>query len=806
MTDTTQDRWDACDSGTGSFQVLSEIERELLAAHVPAPEDGIALDVGCGPGELARHLATTGYRVDAVDCASAAIGSATADSGAAQMPLWFGQFDIERDNFDALPHQAYDLVIFRLSYAFLSDRSRVMNLVRDRLRPGGAVCVITPVADAVPGDRRDVALDEDEISLLCAGWSDAVRHDADGLAFLVLRGPRTAPVAYRNMARPSPHALTGAGVVVTDAVGRVLLGWSVRGMWTLPGGKNEAGEAFVRTAVRELEEETGLTASPEDARLVAFLMDAVDDIPRMTAAVRISAHSGEPTVTEPELIRRWEWHEPSALPSLGQALFTPSAHVLETIWPGLLPDLPPVHRHVLVPDRRAESPELEQRARHLLHALVDRLRHNGRITGADVEAAFRRVPRHRFAPEASLHDAYADDTVVVTKRKPDGSAVSSVSAAWLQAHMLRDAALRPGDRAVEIGSGGCNAALMQEVVGPHGSVISVDIDPFVTDRATRFLADTGYDRVRVHLGDGRQAPAGLADGSVDAIVVTVEARDIPSAWVDLLTEGGRLVVPLRVHGYTWSIPFEKRDGALVGHAFDVCGFVPMQGPGYREDTTVLLRGGEVTLRFSDGSAADTFGLDHALTTHRIERWTGVTVAGNTPFDMLLLWLATTLDGFCRLSVDPDLDTGVVAAPANWDAAACVQDGSLARLHTRKVAHDPETGVSTWEFGIHAYGPNASRLADVMAERIVAWDRDHRRHAPTITVRPASSPGRPAAGVRTVLKSHARLEFRWASADAVRRDRPLAPGPVAQGRHPDVGTGQRPPSTASSLAPGDDVQA
>nr|WP_030672179.1 bifunctional class I SAM-dependent methyltransferase/NUDIX hydrolase [Streptomyces rimosus] len=343
----------------------------MLAERVPARVGAVALEVGCGRGELARHLAATGYRVDAVDYSPAAIAAAreetpaTNSDGVGQIGTGTGtgtgteavaddsvvtyvHLDIERDALTALPHPAYDLITFRLSYAFVQDRTRVLHRLRERLRPGGALCVITPVADAVPPGKRGIALDEEEIALLAAGWDTAERHDADGLALLVLRGPLRTPVAYGNRGEPAPHALTGAGAVVTDEAGRVLLGRSVRGLWELPGGKNAGGESFVRAAVRELEEETGLRAEAADARLVAIVMDEVHGIPRVTAAVRIAAHSGTPVVREPELIQRWEWHEATDLQVLAGGLFVPSAHVLETVWPGSLPGLPPAHRHLVV--------------------------------------------------------------------------------------------------------------------------------------------------------------------------------------------------------------------------------------------------------------------------------------------------------------------------------------------------------------------------------------------------------------------------------------------------------------------------
>ncbi|EST35452.1 bifunctional class I SAM-dependent methyltransferase/NUDIX hydrolase [Streptomyces roseochromogenus] len=347
MTEAEPEAWDAHYAGGGRFRPLGDTERRLLAQHVPAPASGLALDIGCGLGELARYLARSGCRVDAVDWSAAALTEA---GRAGVTGVTYRRLDIERDDLDQLPHPSYDLITMRLGWAFVRDRTRVLNRLRERLRPGGALCVITPTADAVPEDRRGIALDEEEIAMLGAGWETFERYDADGLALLVLRDPCPSPalLAYAGKGRPSPHALTGAGVVVTDAAGRVLLGWSVRGVWELPGGKNDAEEDFAAAAVRELQEETSLKADPAAAQVRAILMDCVHGIPRVTAAVRVTAFTGEPVVTEPQLIRRWEWHEVDDLPLLGRPLFTPSAHVLDTVWPGLLPGLPPVHRYRVV--------------------------------------------------------------------------------------------------------------------------------------------------------------------------------------------------------------------------------------------------------------------------------------------------------------------------------------------------------------------------------------------------------------------------------------------------------------------------
>jgi protein-L-isoaspartate(D-aspartate) O-methyltransferase len=63
--------------------------------------------------------------------------------------------------------------------------------------------------------------------------------------------------------------------------------------------------------------------------------------------------------------------------------------------------------------------------------LVARLSQDEWICTAAVGAAFRAVPRHLFVPDpVTVADAYADSTVT-TKRGPDGTTTSSVSAPWL---------------------------------------------------------------------------------------------------------------------------------------------------------------------------------------------------------------------------------------------------------------------------------------------------------------------------------------------------------------------------------------
>jgi protein-L-isoaspartate O-methyltransferase len=82
-------------------------------------------------------------------------------------------------------------------------------------------------------------------------------------------------------------------------------------------------------------------------------------------------------------------------------------------------------------------------------------------------------------------------------------------------------------RILEVGSGGYNAALIQELVGSDGHVTTVDIDPDVTARARTCLDATGYRQVDVVLAD---ADAGVPPPrAVQAITEATATLDTGTA-------------------------------------------------------------------------------------------------------------------------------------------------------------------------------------------------------------------------------------------------------------------------------------
>ncbi|MFB4262552.1 methyltransferase, FxLD system [Nonomuraea sp. GTA35] len=404
----------------------------------------------------------------------------------------------------------------------------------------------------------------------------------------------------------------------------------------------------------------------------------------------------------------------------------------------------------------AQTPE------HLRTAMVSTLLEQGWITSDAVRVAFAAVPRERFAPEASPEAAHAVNDVVVTKRNAAGRAMSSVSAPWLQAAMLERAALRPGAKALEIGSGGCNAALIAELVGPEGVVVSVDIDPFVTERAARFLAETGYGHVQVVLGDAEHvAHAHAPEGGFDAIMVTVGVWDVP--WSDLLAPGGRLVVPLRFGTVTRCFTFVVDGDHLTALDATVCGFVPVQGAGAFQDQEAELADGAVRLTREAGPALDAAALDRALTGERTELWTGVMVGYGESFDSMHLYLASTDDRFGMIWADRERGgNDLVDLALRWSCPVLITSDSFAYLTLRDASGDARSkGERRLEFGAHGHGPAGPALAEDLRRHVLAWDAGWRTRAdPAFLLYPADAMVPPPRQGKIFIKRHTKLALTW----------------------------------------------
>src|SRR5262245_12632865 len=83
--------------------------------------------------------------------------------------------------------------------------------------------------------------------------------------------------------------------------------------------------------------------------------------------------------------------------------------------------------------------------------------------------------------------------------------------------LFEDAGLAPGMRVLDLGSGAGDVALAAaELVGPSGSVVAVDMNPFILDRARARAREAELTNVSFHVCDLRDGVE--AEGDFDAVV------------------------------------------------------------------------------------------------------------------------------------------------------------------------------------------------------------------------------------------------------------------------------------------------
>ncbi|MGH3546710.1 MAG: methyltransferase, FxLD system [Pseudonocardiaceae bacterium] len=392
----------------------------------------------------------------------------------------------------------------------------------------------------------------------------------------------------------------------------------------------------------------------------------------------------------------------------------------------------------------------------LRQALISFIDGFGTFRTTQVKDAFRTVPRHLFLPGVDLTTAYAPKPVV-TRRADDGTAVSSASSPHVVATMLEQLDVAPGHRVLEIGAAtGINAALLAVLVGPSGTVVTIELDDDLAARARTSLSATGYDQVEVLCGDG--ALGHPAHAPYDRIIVTAGAWDIVSMWWQQLAVGGRLVVPLRLHGsgLTRSIAFDlEESGRMVSAEAAVCGFVSMRGAAEMSEAHVRLAD-DVILNFDADDLPDEAALAPALTHPAYEQWTSVQVRHDEPAEHLDLWLATTNSGasFGRLSIGSAARAlGLVSPAVRWAGATLYDGGSIAYLAARPASDE------AIELGVIAHGPDTSKLANRTSELLHRWSQE-RPAQPIITAYPAGTPNDKLASGTHIRRPDTSITIGW----------------------------------------------
>ena len=147
------------------------------------------------------------------------------------------------------------------------------------------------------------------------------------------------------------------------------------------------------------------------------------------------------------------------------------------------------------------------------------------------------VHREDFVPAALRSLAFADMELPLTQPAVDGQVML---APRVEARLLQDLAVQPGDKVLEIGTGsGHMAALLGRLAS---GVVSLEIDEALARSARERLKAAGIDNVNVRVADAADGnfAACRAEAPWDVILLSGSVAEVPPPLLQLLSAGGRL--------------------------------------------------------------------------------------------------------------------------------------------------------------------------------------------------------------------------------------------------------------------------
>jgi protein-L-isoaspartate(D-aspartate) O-methyltransferase len=189
-----------------------------------------------------------------------------------------------------------------------------------------------------------------------------------------------------------------------------------------------------------------------------------------------------------------------------------------------------------------------------------------------VLAAMGIVPRETFVPAGEIERSYDDGALSIGRGQ-------TISQPYMVARMTESLALDgpwppPAEppTVLDVGTGsGYQAAVLAQM---GARVVSIERDPGLADEARARLATLGFD-VKVLTGDGSLGYAPRAPYA--GIIVAAAAPTVPSALVEQLAGGARLVVPVGTRSSQRLTVVRLDPAGVETTTGEACVFVPLVG-------------------------------------------------------------------------------------------------------------------------------------------------------------------------------------------------------------------------------------
>lgn len=191
------------------------------------------------------------------------------------------------------------------------------------------------------------------------------------------------------------------------------------------------------------------------------------------------------------------------------------------------------------------------------------------LSDAQVLAAMGRVERHRFVDSALANQAYEDTSLPIGL----GQTISKPNVVARMLELLRQGAPGKLGRVLEIGTGcGYQAAVLSHLAT---EVYSIERLRGLHDKARENLRTFRLPNVHLLFGDGMM---GFSRGApYAAIIAAAGGESIPSAWIEQLATGGRLVAPMQTAtGAQALVVIDKTAQGIRQTMLEAVHFVPLK--------------------------------------------------------------------------------------------------------------------------------------------------------------------------------------------------------------------------------------
>ena len=189
------------------------------------------------------------------------------------------------------------------------------------------------------------------------------------------------------------------------------------------------------------------------------------------------------------------------------------------------------------------------------------------VKDARVLTVLAQTARHKFVPSEMVPYAYKDRPLPIGEDQ-------TISQPYIVALMTELLDLSGTEKVLEIGTGsGYQAAVLSPLVA---DVYTIEIVKTLALRAQKILEELGMKNVYVRWGDGYK---GWPDEApFDRIIVTAAPDEVPSALIDQLRAGGKLVIPVGKYWQELKVITKVSRSEIDTQSIIPVRFVPMVHP------------------------------------------------------------------------------------------------------------------------------------------------------------------------------------------------------------------------------------